>query len=304
VLALKTSKQTVTRFAFSRDGARLAVAGSGRKVHLWDVTAKKLKAKLLPTFKDKPAWIGFLPTGELFALSEMGEYAVHDPGADAPLTRALERRWVGPIVAEPDGTAFYGTGWEVRKWAFNGRLREVWKQGIPPGTLIAGRGGAILTPDGEFIAAVSNGSNRTWLHARDPASGAFRGQRGAVNSLIHDLTLLADGQTIAFVREQEYRGPTPNAVVIGTIGEKFEPLVTAKTGETLYSSLALHPSGKWLAVGQSDGTVRLFDTETWREAVAYQWPIQPVAGLAFAPDGLRAAAGGDNGRVVVWDVDL
>jgi WD40 repeat protein len=152
---------------------------------------------------------------------------------------------------------------------------------------------------------VSNGSNRTWLHVRHPASGGFRGRYHAANSLIRDLTLLADGRTIALVREQEYQGPTPNAVVLGTIGKKFEPLVTAKKkGENTFTSLALHPSGKWLAVGQSDGTVRLFDTNRWREAVAYQWPVKPVAGLAFAPDGLKAAAGGAEGQVVVWDIDL
>ena len=51
MLALKTSKQTVERFAFSADGRYLAVVGSGRKVHLWDLTAKKLKATTPPTLR-------------------------------------------------------------------------------------------------------------------------------------------------------------------------------------------------------------------------------------------------------------
>ena len=49
MLALETSKQTVERFAFSADGRYLAVAGSGRKVHLWDLTAKKLGARVYPS---------------------------------------------------------------------------------------------------------------------------------------------------------------------------------------------------------------------------------------------------------------
>ena len=42
---------------------------------------------------------------------------------------------------------------------------------------------------------------------------------------------------------------------------------------------------------------------TGRERATYKWPIGRVYSLAFAPDGLRLAAGGDEGRVVVWDLE-
>ena len=38
-----------------------------------------------------------------------------------------------------------------------------------------------------------------------------------------------------------------------------------------------------------------------RERDDFKWPIGRVYSLVFAPDGLRLAAGGDVGRVVVWD---
>ena len=91
MLALKTSKQTVERFAFSADGRYLAVAGSSWKVHLWDLAAKRLKAQTLPTLTGGTGapgcqfdWLGFLPNGQLFSLSAMGEYVVHDPATGAP----------------------------------------------------------------------------------------------------------------------------------------------------------------------------------------------------------------------------
>lgn len=312
MLSLKTSKQTVMRFAFSADGRYLAVAGSGRKVHLWDLAAKKLKATTLPTLLHGTGtpggqfvWLGFLPGGRLFSLGAMGEYAVHDPATGKTAQASLKRWWIGETVAEGDCSAFYSTSREVKKWRFDGReLHQVWNVEVS-GNQLSGRGGTVLTPEGELIAAVSNFNNRTWLHAYDSVAGEFRGERGGANSLIRDLTLLADGKTLAFVREQEYRGPARNAIMVGAVGEKFEPLVVVKKkGEELYTSLAVHPSGKWLAVGQADGVVRIFDTSRWKEAIAYEWPVKPIEGVAFALDGLKAVAGGADGKVVVWDLDL
>ncbi len=303
MLALKTSAQTVSRFAFSADGRYLAVSGSGKKVHLWDVTAKKLRAKVLPTFKDAVNWLGFLPDGKLFAFSMMGKYATHDPATGTTDERTLSNRWwVGDLVATADRTAFYGTGWQAQKWTFDGKLRVQWSEKVP-GDLVSGRGGAVLTPDGAFVAAVSNGHDKTWLHTRDTATGTVRDQRLVAASLIRHLTLLPDGRTLVFVREQVYQGSTPNALMIGPVDGLCEPIDTP-TKNSVFTALALHPSGQWLAVGQFDGTVRTFDVRTWREVSAYQWSANPVVGLAFAPDGLRAAAGGADGQFVVWDVDL
>jgi WD40 repeat protein len=267
------------------------------------MAARKRKPHVLPTFKDAVEWIGFLPDGRLFAMSQMGQYAVHDPDAGTTAEGALPRRgWVGPVTASADRTAFFGTGYVAKRWDFDGRqLREAWTRDAHKDR--AGRGGAVVTPKGEWVAAVSNAVNRTWLHIRDAATGELRGEVPAANALIRDLTLLPDGRTLAFVRFQEYKGPTVNALVAGEIGRKLDVIDRPAKGAE-YQCLALHPSGKWLAAGQIDGTVRVFDTANWREVTAYQWPVKPVAGVAVAPNGLTAAAGGEQGEFVVWDVDL
>jgi WD40 repeat protein len=58
-----------------------------------------------------------------------------------------------------------------------------------------------------------------------------------------------------------------------------------------------------LLVGDHDGTVRLRDCQTAAELAAYSWGIGAVWKVTFSPDGLRAAACGQSGKVVVWDVD-
>jgi WD40 repeat protein len=70
------------------------------------------------------------------------------------------------------------------------------------------------------------------------------------------------------------------------------------------TGLAFHPSGRYLAATSNDATVKLFDTATWDVAAAYDWRIGRVRSVCFSPDGMRAAAGGDKGQIVVWDVDL
>jgi WD40 repeat protein len=80
------------------------------------------------------------------------------------------------------------------------------------------------------------------------------------------------------------------------------PTKKAKRGAPV-RHLAFHPSGKYLAAAGRSGVVEFVDTTTWRSARCFDWKIGPVYGVAFARDGTLAAAGGEKGQVVVWDVD-
>ena len=60
--------------------------------------------------------------------------------------------------------------------------------------------------------------------------------------------------------------------------------------------------GKFVLAGGTDGSVRLWDVETGQQRSAYDWKVGKIRAVAFAPDGMRAAAAGDK-DIVVWDVD-
>jgi WD40 repeat protein len=71
-----------------------------------------------------------------------------------------------------------------------------------------------------------------------------------------------------------------------------------------FTGIAFHPSGRFLAATSNDQTVKLYDTQSWELAKTFTWDIGRMRSIAFSPDGTLAAAGGDTGKVVVWDVDL
>lgn len=100
---------------------------------------------------------------------------------------------------------------------------------------------------------------------------------------------------------------TPNAtnVHIFAVGDSVELRATLQNdSRKLFTGIAFHPSGRYLAATSNDETVKLYDTATWEVAHTFTWKIGRVRSVCFSPDGALAAAGSDKGQVVVWDVDL
>lgn len=304
MLTFKTVKQAVSRLAFSADGSRVAAAGEARKIHVWNLTAAKHKRAVIAGLSEPAAFLAFRPDGKLFAITRFGQSVLYDPATGATGLHAPEvEGWVGDVVTAPDFSAFYGTGWRIRKWTFDGGLRQVWEEFFPEQGF-TGHGGAALTPEGEYLAAVSSGRGPTLLHARNTETGALLAVSELADEPVRAFTLFPDGRTLVFVRYGWGTGRPAHALVAGPRGGPFE--VVRASGETDgFTALALHPSGRLLAVGQEDGLVRVLDTHDWSEVAVYRWTGEAVRCLTFAPDGLKAAVGfGHDGQFVVWDMDL
>lgn len=63
------------------------------------------------------------------------------------------------------------------------------------------------------------------------------------------------------------------------------------------------PSGRHLATAGGDGVVRYWHPETLRELKSFKWGVGKLHSVAFSADGTLGAAGGEKGRIALWDVD-
>src|SRR5262249_35499950 len=84
------------------------------------------------------------------------------------------------------------------------------------------------------------------------------------------------------------------------------------TGEEVFRSgkhrrkvlaVACNPTKPILATGDNAGQIFLWDY-AGNVLTRYDWKLGEIYGLTFAPDGLRGAAVDQNGKVVIWDVDV
>jgi WD40 repeat protein len=92
--------------------------------------------------------------------------------------------------------------------------------------------------------------------------------------------------------------PVPNPGPLGA-----PRLIRNPDSRKEFTALAYHPSGRHLYATSNDETVHVFDTATWERSARFTWRLGKLKAVAVSPDGTLAAAGGDRGDVVIWDVD-
>jgi WD40 repeat protein len=75
-------------------------------------------------------------------------------------------------------------------------------------------------------------------------------------------------------------------------------------GRAYFRGLVVHPSGRLLVTVSGDGQARYWEPADLSPIRVLKWGIGKLHAVAVSADGTLAAAGGDKGQVVVWDVEV
>lgn len=302
MLILSDRWQTVEHLAFG-PGVQLAVAYSSG-LAVWDAAAGQQVARCAysscPPAPTRVSDVIFPPDGRavFVADSYQGVRTFRLPGLvsvpfDMPVGRYctaaaasaggrfVVAEWVPPAETTDahairgfrlDGDGPPSFDWEVRTGYANGLA---------------------FFPDGDRFATV--GASAARVVVRGWPGGKLVGDASYDRAEPARVAVSADGDRVAVVA-----GPHLRVWPASLAGD---PLRAATGSRRHFTGLAFHPSGRWLAATSNDQTVKLYDPDSLDVARTYTWGIGKLKGVAFSADGTLAAAAGEGGRVVVWDVD-
>lgn len=316
------------RLTVSADGTRLATGAWGDSVKLWQLPAGT-PLSILPGVGVVLA-LQFAPRdGRLALATRTGELLLWDTLASTSPKRVPGHggKPIWAVVWSPDGTqlatagvdqavcvwradtlelshTFHGHGAEVfaLAWSPDGSTivsgdkdggLQAWRSVPPPpmAPMTQLAGDFVLSPDGRWLAAERRvGDVGLW----DTQTGAL------VATLPGKLTkraFSADGKVlhVAFDHDSLRRYSVPE--------------LTPVAGETVFEKVALHcgrralsPDSRWLAGGDPNGTIQLWDARDGRHVATLTGHTQSLYALAFSPDNRWLASCGADRTARVWEL--
>jgi WD40 repeat protein len=302
VLASGGVLQTV---AFTRDGIRMATAGTDRTVRLWNMADRSRPAPIgrpLRGHRDTVYTVAFSPDGRMLA-SGGGDSAVFlwriEGGSvldGRPLTGA--RNTVYSVAFSPDGRTLAAAGADrtVRLWDLSDTTRPA-----PLGRPLTGSGGFVqsvaFSPDGRTLAAGSaDGTARLWDLADRTRPHLVGAPLTGPPKVVFSVAFSPDGRTLAV-------GSADKAVRLWNLADRRHPAPIGRplTGPKGWiNSVAFSPDGRSLAAAGSDGDVWIWDSATRRNTASLPHP-GPVTAVAFLAAGSLATSAGD-GIARIWDL--
>ena len=290
--------------AASADASRLVVSG-GRRIAVIDAASGSPLCSL-PAAGSKTVrgarydGIALSPKGNILAVGEgirWGTVTLFDVATGEPLhvltatfdENTQQNLSLSTLCFSPDGQTLLTRAaanvvklWSVATGEETSRL-DLANQGV---IFSAG-----FSPDGQFIATSSTYGVALWDTHGEQVWSTYLGYTTSVESR-DSLAFSPGGQTLAIGRGHQVR------------------LFDADTGSELNAEAAademvaasLHPDGRRLAAGTSDGQLAIWDLVDGKRLQVWSGHRGRVGAVAYSPDGQTLASLAEDTTLVLWDV--
>lgn len=172
---------------------------------------------------------------------------------------------------------------ELRVWSFDSRqLKSVIGLEAGPATSLKVRNNRAVTGHADGTVAVYDldSGRRLYRFKRNDAkiwSVAFAGTEDRIAAASHDWS-----------------------VAVWETSAEAEPSAVLDGHENAVQALAVDPSGKLLASGGADKTVKLWNLDTRSALRNFRYNSDYITALSFSPDGALLAAGSLDGTIKLW----
>lgn len=322
----------ITALAFRKDASMLASGHDDGTVRLWDVADRKL-LRSLENHRVPISAAAFSPDGTRLAAAGEDRIISLWNIADGSLLGKFvgHTDHVHALAWHPDGRILVSAGWDTMARIWNADTFE-------PIILLNDHADQVtalaFSPDGGLLAcADSNDTVRVWDHAVGKTVGVLRqhddevrclafapdGRRiasGGADRLIH---VWDPRQTASLAGKSEIIVPR-FGLALGRDGRRLAStccggalqawdtdsgqLVPLGGDENVVQIVAASPDGRWLAGGDIDKRISLWDAATGELHATFMGQKGDVTALAFSPDSRTlASASATDGLVWVWNLD-